>query len=185
MFPCQLTNKLCIDFFNLEDAPILYQLIDNNRTYLREFLPWLDFCNSVADSVDFIKKANAENKNKKSLTLCIREAEAIIGVVCFHPFDVVEKSASIGYWIDQKHQGQGIITQACNQLINYGFQELELTEIKISCNVANKKSRAIPENLGFVRTKTLAKKEWLYDHSANHCCYMISGEEWGNLKKLN
>src|SRR5580704_2921846 len=183
MFPCRLINKYCMDSFNLEDASELYQLIDKNRAYLRELLPWLDFCNSIENSVEFIKKTASDNEEKKALTLCIREAETIIGVICFHPFDVVENSAGIGYWIDKKHQGQGIITQACNYLINYGFQELKLSEIKISCNVMNKKSRAIPESLGFTRTQMIAEKEWLYDHFADHCCYIISAEEWLALKE--
>ncbi len=179
MFPCQLTRSLSVDFFNLEDAPVLYQLIDKNRAYLKEFLPWLDYCNSVENSREFINKIAIENEEKGALTLCIRKDEQIIGVICFHPFDVRTNSAGIGYWIDKDHQGQGIITQACESLIEYGFQELNLSEIKISCNVANIKSKAIPERLGFTRTELVSKKEWLYDHFVDHCCYLMSAEEWG------
>lgn len=185
MFPCQLTRGLSIDFLRMEDAPALYQLIDKNRAYLKEFLPWLDYCNSVENSCEFISKITTENEEKRALTLCIRKDEQIVGVICFHPFNVSENSAGIGYWIDKEHQGQGIITQACECLINYGFQELNFSEIKISCNVANIKSQAIPERLGFTRTALVGKKEWLYDHFVDHCCYLMTTEEWGARKPNN
>lgn len=183
MFPYQLTRSLSIDFFSLEDAPVLYQLIDKNRAYLKAFLPWLDYCTSVENSREFINKITIENEKKEALTLCIRKDEQIIGVICFHPFNVRTNSAGIGYWIDEAHQGQGIITQACECLIEYGFQELHLSEIKISCNVANAKSKAVPERLGFTRTELVGKKEWLYDHFVDHCCYLMAAEEWDMLKQ--
>ncbi len=168
MFPCQLTRSLRIDFFIQEDAPALYQLIEKNRAYLKEFLPWLDYCNSFENSCEFISKITAENKEKKALTLCIRKDNQIVGVISFHPFDTNANSAGIGYWIDREHQGQGMITQACESLIEYGFHELNLSEIKISCNVDNKKSQAIPQRLGFTRKELLSKKEWLYDRFVDH-----------------
>ncbi len=182
MFPYQLTDTLTLDFFKDDDAPVLFQLISKNRAYLKEFLPWLDFCKSIEDSQEFIRKTTIENNENTALTLCIRKTDQIIGVICFHAFDHNSKSAGIGYWLDNDHQGKGIITLACENLIQYGFNDLNLAEIKISCGRANIKSMAVPERLGFVRKKIIPQKEWLYDHYVDHCCYEMTAEEWGALK---
>lgn len=105
----------------------------------------------------------------------------LIGVICFHPFQKETNSAGIGYWIDEASEGNGIITEACRFLIEYGFNKLNLSTITISCNIKNYKSQAVAKRLGFVRTKLLPKKEWLYDHYASHICHEISKDEWRKL----
>ncbi|MET3196134.1 GNAT family protein [Gottfriedia sp. OAE603] len=44
---------------------------------------------------------------------------------------------------------EGIMIKALNTLIQYGFEELGLNRIQIKVAVENKKSRALPERLGF------------------------------------
>lgn len=181
MFPLKITSHLSLDFFVPEDATFLFQLIDKNRAYLKEFLPWLDFCNVEQDSLHFIHRVNQENQDNTALTLAIKDKGTIVGVICFHAFDHANKSAGVGYWLSQDHQGRGIITQACKHLIDYGFNTLHLNEIKISCNTNNQKSVAIPQKLGFTRTQFLAQKEWLYDHFVDHLCFEITKEEWNQI----
>jgi ribosomal-protein-serine acetyltransferase len=183
MFPHQLTPEVMLDFFSTSDAPALFALIDKNRDYLKTFLPWLDYSQQESDSDAFIQKVNLENQEKIALTLAIKRNEAIIGVICFHPFDKIDNSGGIGYWLDAAHQGQGIITLACETLIAYGFQDLDLAEIRISCASHNHKSQAIPQRLGFSRKEFIPQKEWLYDRYVDHCCYLMSKEEWESLKE--
>lgn len=184
MFPTHLTNTVFLDYFKEEDATEFYQLINKNRAYLKQFLPWLNTSNSPKDTLSFIQNATIENKENKALTLCIRDDDKIIGVICFHLFKVGMSAAGIGYWIDKDAQGKGIITAACRHLIQYGFSHLTLLKITISCNINNQKSAAVAERLGFSRKTILPKHEWLYDHYADQVCYEISVEEWDALKKL-
>jgi len=118
-----------------------------------------------------------------ALTLCIRDNGNIIGVICFHLFKRETNSAGIGYWIDKEAQGKGIITKACCYLMQYGFNHLHLLNITISCNINNQKSAAVAERLGFLRKTLLPKKEWLYDHYADHICFDMSVDEWKDLRQ--
>ncbi|MDE0954217.1 MAG: hypothetical protein OR994_06045, partial [Candidatus Poseidoniales archaeon] len=38
-----------------EDASDLFSLVDRNRQYLRNWLPWLDYNMSVSDELEFIE----------------------------------------------------------------------------------------------------------------------------------
>lgn len=178
MIPYQLNEKIRLDLYQENDAEYLFQLICKNRTYLREFLSWLDHSNSIEDIQAFIQKTTIENQEKKALTLSIREDKRIIGTICFHPFDRLNNSAKIGYWLDQENQGKGVITQACKYLINLGFTHFSLDTIKISCGISNAKSQAVAERLGFTHKVFIPQNEWLYDHYVDHYCYSISAEEW-------
>ncbi|HDR7866350.1 TPA: GNAT family N-acetyltransferase, partial [Bacillus cytotoxicus] len=55
----------------------------------------------------------------------------------------------IGYWIDTRFSGKGYMTEAVKGIIDYAFSELKANRLEIRCDPTNRKSRAIPEKLGF------------------------------------
>jgi ribosomal-protein-serine acetyltransferase len=62
------------------------------------------------------------------------------------PFGVV---AEIGYWIRSRYEGRGLVTRACEALIDHAFDTIGLHRVVIRAGVENTRSRAIPERLGF------------------------------------
>jgi ribosomal-protein-serine acetyltransferase len=72
------------------------------------------------------------------------------------------------------------MTKSCRAVINYIFNELELNRVEIRAAVLNKKSRAIPERLGFTQEGIIRSAEWLYDHFVDHVVYGMLRDEWSN-----
>jgi ribosomal-protein-serine acetyltransferase len=79
----------------------------------------------------------------------------------------------MGYWLDAAHQGKGIMTAACREMIKHAFQELDLHRVVIACATENLRSRAIPERLGFKLEGVARQSEWLYDHFVDHAIYAL------------
>lgn len=92
--------------------------------------------------------------------------------------DKANRKDTIGYWLAEKFQGKGIITDAVKALIKYGFTEMNLNRIEILCAVDNTKSRAVPERLGLVNEGITRDCEWLYDHFVDSVTYSILSKEW-------
>ncbi|WP_343076315.1 GNAT family protein [Pullulanibacillus sp. KACC 23026] len=88
---------------------------------------------------------------------------------------------TIGYWLGQGFQGKGIMTKALEAVIHYGFTELNLNRIEIQAAVGNKKSRALPESLGFKEEGRIRQAEWLYDHYVDHVVYGLLVKDWQEL----
>ncbi len=56
---------------------------------------------------------------------------------------------SIGYWIDEKSSGKGLVTKAEERLTQFAFKEWKLNRIEIRCSPDNIASQMIPKKLGF------------------------------------
>lgn len=65
--------------------------------------------------------------------------------------------ASLGYWIDAGHEGQGLMHDALELLIDYGFSNLRLHRFNAAILPENARSRKLLEGLGFVE-EGLAKR---------------------------
>lgn len=169
----QVSDKLQLRLFNVSDSNQLFSLVDRNRTYLREWLPWVDYQKSSQDTLDFIEGSIDRWNRKLALTLAVINKGQLCGVVSFNAINLDYGSAAIGYWIGQESQGRGIVTKSISALIDYGFEKLLLTKITINCAEHNKKSIAVAERLGFSFLMREENKEWLYDHYVNHFVYQI------------
>ena len=95
----------------------------------------------------------------------------IVGVLGFNLIDNVNGIGHIGYWLDQQHTGRGIMTKSVQDLIDLGFNELGLQRMDIRCAVGNKKSRAIPERIGFKNEGIIRNAEKVYGIYNDHVIY--------------
>jgi ribosomal-protein-serine acetyltransferase len=168
--------KLCL--LEARHADALFALVEANRTYLRERLPWLDANTSAGDTHNFIKSSLDQFANNQGFQAGIFFRDQLVGVIGYHQIDWAHRSASLGYWLAEAVQGQGIMTKACRFLVDYAFAELKLNRVEIRCATGNHKSRAIPERLGFKLEGTVRQAEWLYDHFVDHAVYGLLAGEW-------
>ena len=182
MFPISLDNQITLNLLTELQAEALAALVDKNRSYLRQWLAWLDNSQTIEDSANFIRQVNEQWERQSGLTLGIFDRASLVGVINFHEFNWSQKSASMGYWLDADRQGEGIMSTACNSLIELGFVQLNLQTITISCAQGNQKSQAIPKRLGFQAHQIIPDKEWLYDHYVSHIVFKLIREQWLTLQ---
>ena len=62
-------------------ADELFRVTDNNRDYLRQWLPWLDSIKRVEDSRTFILVAQVQSAHNNGTQLAIRLHQDIVGIV--------------------------------------------------------------------------------------------------------
>lgn len=160
----------------LRDAEELFALIDQNRTHLRSWLPWLDKTTEVKHSFEFIQYAQAQFSGNSAAIVGIWQQDQLVGIIAYNKIDWTNRVAYLGYWLSKHVSGQGIMTLACQALIQHAFKELKLNRIDIRCATENHKSCAIPKRLGFTCEGIIRDAEWLYDHYVDH-------QIWGLLAK--
>jgi ribosomal-protein-serine acetyltransferase len=93
--------------------------------------------------------------------------------------DARERSATIGYWLDERARGHGLMVRAVGAAIAHAFGPLGLHRIEIGCGVENAASRAIPEKLGFTREGTRREAQRMPDgRYVSLVIYGLLESEW-------
>ncbi|MBN8211111.1 GNAT family N-acetyltransferase [Bacillus sp. NTK071] len=180
MLTHKIDDEVYLRLFKEDDAEEFYNLIVDSKPYLKEWLGWLDYIESVKDCVNNIKdrlKSTMDNGGYPKSFAIIYKGE-IAGTIGFNDLNKANRIGVIGYWLGEKFQGKGLMSKAFKTVIEYSFTELELNRIEVSVAVDNKKSRALPERFGFTKEGEIRQAEWLYDHYVDHAIYGLLSEEW-------
>jgi ribosomal-protein-serine acetyltransferase len=161
-----------------QHAEELFRVIDANRANLREWLPWLDWSNSSADTAEHIRLSAERYKDANGFSAGIWIAGRLAGAIGLHAIDARHRCSSVGYWLSKDFRGSGAMTDACRAVITAAFALYRLHRIEIRCATGNQKSCAIPRRLGFIYEGTLRQAEWLYDHFVDLSVYSILEQDW-------
>lgn len=178
MFRYKVDEEISLKLLAYEDAKEIFALADRSREHLQPWLPWINFTSSVEDSRQFIAGALKRYADEDGLAVCILFNGAIAGVIELHEIDWGNKRTSIGYWMGADYKGRGILTRSCRSLFDYVFNHLSLNRIEIRAAYENKKSRAVPERLGFVQEGIIREAALLYDKPVDHVVYGMLAKDW-------
>ena len=173
MFSHRINEELELGLLEKQHAEKLYQLTNTSRTYLRRWLPWVDVTNSVEDTKGFIQGTLEQFSRNNGFQAGIWYRGELTGVVGLHTIDWENRSTSIGYWLGETYQGNGIITQSCRAVTDYCFKELQLNRIELRTAVANEKSQAVAKRLGFTYEGLLRQCERLPQGYADVYVYSL------------
>ena len=111
------------------DASKVYAVVDNNRNYLRTWLPWVDGTDSPAVTENVIASWEKDYEKKSDVILGIFANGEYVGNIGLHDLKRPNRSGMVGYWLAENCQGRGIITDCVRALTDFGFQMLGLNGI--------------------------------------------------------
>ncbi len=157
-------GKVKLRPFRLEDAPRLTELANNIKIAenLRDGFP---HPYTLADAEIFIKMCLNQNPTQ---AFAIEYNGEYVGNIGVHPEkDVYRKSAEIGYFLGEPFWGKGIMTDAVKQMVEYGFENLDIVRIHTGIFEYNIASQRVLEKCGFkkeaVFEKAIFKKNQLWN----------------------
>lgn len=155
------TPRLLIRCWEPQDAPRLKKAVDENRDYLRPWLPWAQKKReSLQEFVERLRefRAKFDLDNDYIFGILDPEDRQVLGGCGLH-LRVGEGAREIGYWIHQDFRGRGLATEAVGALVKVAFELEGLKRVEIRCDPANVASAAIPARLGFRHEATLQKRK--------------------------
>src|SRR5437868_4861138 len=119
-FPVLTTPRLILRQFTHDDAADLFEVRSNANImqYINRPL-----AKTVDDAVDLIKVINDLLSSNNGITWCIslKNNQRFIGSIGFWRIEKENYRAEIGYLLNPAYQGAGLMQEAIDAIIPYGF----------------------------------------------------------------
>ncbi len=160
------------------DGEELYALVEANRGYLAEWMPWAAE-QTLEGTTAFLRVTERRRAENNGFEAALVLDGRIVGAAGFPGVDWVARATSIGYWLDEGHQGRGLMTSAVRALVDHAFGEWELHRVEIQAAVDNRRSRAVPERLGFVEEGIRREAERVGERYLDLVLYGMLRPAWG------
>lgn len=177
MFFRHLNDEVKLSLSISQYADELFELTDGNRDFLKQWLPWLDTVTKPSDTKAFLETQLLRFQRGEALHATIFYRDKIAGVLGYNRIDGMNAIGHLGYWLAQEYNGKGIMRESVKDLIELGFKYYSLERIEIRCAVGNRKSRAIPECLGFHQEGIIRRAEKVYGQHLDHVVYGLLKQE--------
>jgi len=154
------TDDIQLIPLSIDDVAVIFGMLDSEREYMREWLPFVDNTHKPEDTAAAIQQMILSPEKQ----FTIRYEGKFVGLIGFKDLDPENKKIEIVYWLSQHQQGKGIMINSVKALLAYAFDEMEMNRVQIKVAVTNAKSNRIPQKLGFLLEGVERDGELLVDN---------------------
>lgn len=160
-FPVLSTERLMLRQVNKKDANEIFFLRSDERVL--QFLGRTPAA-TVEEALLFIKSINQLENNNEGITwgIALKEGKELIGTICYWNIAKEHFRAELGYALHPHFQGKGIMQEALDQVLQYGFTTMKLHSIEAKVDPQNKPSIKLLEKNTFIR-EGLFKEDFFYN----------------------
>jgi ribosomal-protein-alanine N-acetyltransferase len=109
----------------------------------------------------------------------LKETGELMGTIGIHKWSKKDCCAELGYDLSQKYWGQGLMSEALEPIIRFGFEKMKLNRIEATTNAENKRSITLLEKNGFIREGVMRKKYYYKGKFQDDVMYSLLKDEWG------
>lgn len=171
MFPNLETERLKLREITTEDADAIFACFSNDQ--VMEYYG-SDAFQNIEQAKDLIELFSKNYLEKKTIRwgIELKESNELIGTIGYHAWAAKHRKAEIGYEIHPDYWRKGYASEAIQKVIDYGFNEMDLTRIGAIIYLENYGSYKLLEGLGFQREGILRKN--MYQNGKPHDTYIYS-----------
>ncbi|WP_343588890.1 GNAT family N-acetyltransferase [Flavobacterium sp.] len=158
-FPIIETERIILDRITDKDVEEVFELRSNPETM--KYIP-RPLVKNHEDALEHIQMINEKIESNIGINWGIRlkDDPKLLGIIGYYRIQPENYRAEIGYMLSPDHHGKGIIPEAVNRLIKYGFEDLKLHSIEAVIDPENYASEKVLQKCGFVKEAHLKESEF-------------------------
>ena len=170
------TDRLLLRPFHVEDVDDVYE-------YARDpewgrFLP-VRQPYTRKDAETFVAQSVLTDWESRPMWALVKKSN-VVGAIGLH-VRAATQVAELGFSIGKSQWGKGLVVEAAEAVLDWGFEKRGLAKIFATADVRNSRSQRVQEKLGMRREGVLRSHVGMRDGRADHVYYGILREEWGEL----
>ena len=155
-FPILTTERLTLRQLVVNDEQEIFTLRSNS-----EINKYLDrqVSNTIDDARNFINKVNENISKSDSLywAITLSDKNILVGTICLFSFSDENDKCEIGYELLTNYQGQGIMKEAVEKVIDYAFNTIKVQKIKAIFHRDNQSSIKLLDKFSFKQSNEFDK----------------------------
>lgn len=149
-FPNLTTERLTLRQLSINDQQDIFALRSDPE--INKYLERQP-SKTIEDVINFINKITDNIKNNNSIywVITLTKTETFVGTICLFNFSNEKNSCEIGYELMTSFQGQGIMKEAIELVIDYVFQTLKFQNIVAFTHRNNQRSTKLLTKCNFIK----------------------------------
>lgn len=171
-FPVLTTPRLILRQFTYADAPDLFEV--RRDAEIMQYIA-RPLAKTVNDAVDLITVINDLLSNNNGITWCIslKNDGKFIGSIGFWRIEKENYRAEIGYLLNPAYQGSGLMQEALDAVIPYGFGPMNLHTIQANVSPNNIASIKLLKKNNFIREGYFKENHFYNEVFADTAVYTL------------
>ncbi|TWT08516.1 GNAT family N-acetyltransferase [Planococcus sp. CPCC 101016] len=144
------TERLLLRKIKMNDASDLFEYA--SQPAVCTFVPW-QMHQSIEDSKAFLSLIldGYDQQSKLTWAIELKNSNKMIGTIDFFNWSQKRYKVEIAYVLSPQYWGKGLMAEAANALLSFGFKNMELNKVEASIMLENQQSQRLAEKLGMVR----------------------------------
>lgn len=157
-FPTLNTKRLLLRKLELQDDKLIFAYQSNKDNFQFVDMP---VYTTIVEAQNYIKKMNKGVESNKWIIWAIADikTDKILGTISIWNISPEESKAELGFGLFPGNLGKGIMSEALNKIVEYGFQRMGLKTIEAYTNKVNLKSRTLLERNDFTKISSFLETE--------------------------
>lgn len=159
-FPILKTERLLLRQVTKNDAEAIFDLRSNDE--IMKYIP-RPYLKSKEEALELITVFDEKIENGTGINWGISfldRPEKIIGIIGHYRLKPEHYRAEVGYMLLPKYKGQGIVSEALQKVVAYGFDEMKLHSIEAILDPENLGSEKVLLKNGFVKEAHFIENEF-------------------------
>lgn len=175
-FALHVSDAITLQLMQHHHVEAAYAIIETNRENLIPYLSWAKTHTPHTQKrfLRYVLQAYAEGA---SVTAGIWLGESLTGQIALS-IDVDHHHAEVGYWLDAAYRGRGIMSQALERLLQWGFGVRQLNRIWLRVAPDNPASIGVALRANMRYEGTLRADQRINGAYVSHRVYSILMDEW-------
>jgi ribosomal-protein-serine acetyltransferase len=153
------TERLLISNYQEGDGNEFYQLLLSNCDHLQEEIGEAKTLKTVEDAEEYVRIKRIAWLSRERLVpkIVVKSTGRMIGQLWIEPkWD--RMIFEIGYFVEEKSQGYGYVTEAVKKMIEFLFTGLGANKLEIHAKATNTRSTGVAKRCGFTKEAQLRER---------------------------
>ncbi|PTM59737.1 GNAT family N-acetyltransferase [Desmospora activa] len=179
-------NRVMVRRLGLEDVEAHWKLRLENRKFVQPYEPVReDGFFSLRSQEQVIRQSMRDWRQDHAygFGVFLRENDRLIGRV--HLSNIVRgawQNATLGYFLDHRYTGKGLMGEAVQEVLDFAFAEGGLHRVEASVMPDNQPSIRLLQKIGFHRVGLSPRHLKINGRWEDHEIFAMTAEEWEKLQ---